>query len=516
MNTDKDPNYTQSLLENKKDEEEKKLEEDEHYRLGGRGPLKTLLILTVGPLISQLVSGLYGVITSMWISKAMGDKGMSAISIYSNLDNIGRAFGFFMLTTASSKISALFGELKGEEAGQVICDLIRVSILCGIFVPAVLTPASKPLGRWFGAKEDIIDLGFQYLTPLNCFCFVTCIYLLMCGCLQAEGRSNLVAITQVCSLVANMGLFCPLFVVVFKWQTLGAAIATVVSEFIPGFLVLTLFFCGKFGVKPKLSGLFKKFSPHTLPALKVGISQLIMNLSRSIPSIFLRKFMGLCAEKSPEGDFENAIAGFNAVTRIFGITDSVRLAVSMGLLPAASYAFTSHRYLRIFHLIGHSCWLNLIWGVSTTLLTAFDAKLVAMSISSSPEYLKYATPMLRISNWEAPFSWIRNVCQTILQALQYGTTATVYMLTATFCTYIGALLLLYYTNDHDFIRMMYTFPISSGLAVVVGMIIVIFPLRKIWKERDPNENAKGIESKNTLESNFVDVENRNENEQNKV
>ena len=57
----------------------KKDNADEHYRLGGRPPLKTLAILLVGPLVSQIVSGLYGVITSMWMAKAMCDLGMAAI-----------------------------------------------------------------------------------------------------------------------------------------------------------------------------------------------------------------------------------------------------------------------------------------------------------------------------------------------------------------------------------------------------------------------------------------------------
>ena len=88
---------------------DKKVEKDEHFRLTGRPPLKTLLILAVGPLISQLVSAMYGVIASMWVAKAMGDQGMAAVSLFTNIDNIGRAFGFFMNCAASQKISSLFG-----------------------------------------------------------------------------------------------------------------------------------------------------------------------------------------------------------------------------------------------------------------------------------------------------------------------------------------------------------------------------------------------------------------------
>lgn len=468
---------------------------EEHFRLGGRRPLKTLVFLSVGPLISQIVAGFYGVIDSMWVAKAMGDKGMSAVSLFSNVDGIGRAFGFFLLTAASSKISSLFGENKGDEARQVICDLIRCCFVCGTIVPGILIPCARPLAVWFGADEETTRLGCLYLYPLLGCSTITCLFLLACGCLQAEGRSVLVGVLQISSFILNMGLFDPLFLLVFKWGILGASAATVFAELLPTILIWILLFSGKFGVKPKFSGLFRKFSPYTLPSLKVGISQLIMNLSRSVPSIFLRKFMGMCAENNPAaGNFDNAIAGFNAVSRIYGITDSVRLAVSMGLLPALSYAYAAKRYKRMYMLIGHSLWINLLWSSGTCVFTSFGAKYLAMTISNSPKYLAYATPMLRNANFEAPVAWVRNVCQTFLQSIGKGWTATLYSFFATFLTYIGGILILYYTDNTDFIRLMFTFLISSSISLVVGVIIVIRPLYKIYKLTDgvdePSQEAK--------------------------
>ena len=154
----------------------------------------------------------------------------------------------------------------------------------------------------------------------------------------------MVAILQTSSLILNMCVFDPLFLLGFKMGTPGAAYSTVISQFLPSIFVLYFYFRGKYGVKPELKMIFRKFSSGTIPAMRVGISQLIANLSRSIPSIFLRKFMGMCAENMPDATFEDAAVGFNAVTRIFGITDSVRLASCMSYLPAGSYAFSRKRY----------------------------------------------------------------------------------------------------------------------------------------------------------------------------
>ena len=79
-----------------------------------------MLILSVGPLISQLVSAMYGVVASMWVAKACGDIGMTAVSLFTNIDNVGRAFGFFMNCSASQKVSSIFGEKKDDNFSMLL------------------------------------------------------------------------------------------------------------------------------------------------------------------------------------------------------------------------------------------------------------------------------------------------------------------------------------------------------------------------------------------------------------
>lgn len=512
MNDIEEPLAPESLEETEPTVVEEKNKE-ENYRLAGRPPLKTLLILGIGPFISQMVSGMYGVVASMWVAKAMGEQGMAAISLYTNLDNVGRAFGFFMNCAASQKISSLFGEKKGGEAGQVICDLLRCCVLCGMVVPALLLPVAKPLGKWFGADEETYHMGFLYLVPLLGCSTITCFYLMMCGALQAEGRTMLVSVAQISSFVLNMAVFCPLFLLGLRLGTIGAGLATVCSDLCPTIFMLVFYFRGKFGVKPKLSGLFKKFSPHTWPALSVGVSQLAANVSRSLPSILQRKFMGLASEKNPDADFNDTMSGFTAVIRVYGITDSVRFAISMSLLPTASYANSAQLFTRFWYLIFHAIWLSLVWGLTTMTVTAFAAKYVAMIISKSEAYLKMAAPMIRTANWEAPFAWGRFVCQTILQSLGCGKLATIYSIIATFFANIAAYCLIYYTDKTNVIRLMWSYSCSSAIAFIVGIFILIIPFKQILKkskEGGPIEleeqEQEQINDSQEKQINFVDKE----------
>ena len=218
---------------------------DENYRLAGRPPLITLVLLAIGPLISQSVSSLYGIVATIWVSKALGEKGMTAVSLFTNIDTVGRAFGYFMNCSASQKISSLFGEKKANEAGQVICDLFRCSLLSGMIVPALLIQVAKPLGKWFGADDEIFKMAFDYIAVLLGCSAVSCLFLMFCGCLQAEGRTFLVSFAQISSFVMNMAIFCPLFLFVFHLGTCGAALATICSEAIPTIVIFFMYFFQK-------------------------------------------------------------------------------------------------------------------------------------------------------------------------------------------------------------------------------------------------------------------------------
>lgn len=495
---------------------------EENYRLVGRSPLLTIVFLSIGPFISQVVSSMYGIVATIWVSKSLGDVGMAAVSLFTNLDNVGRAFGYFMNCSASQKISSLFGENKHDEAGQVICDLFRCSLLSGMFVPAALLPFAKPLGRWFGADDQTLSMAFEYLAVLLGCSTVSCLFLMFCGCLQAEGRTAFVSLAQISSFIMNMAIFCPLFLIVFKLGTKGAALATIVSEGIPTAFLFCLYFFHsddkqileekeneledidennisanktkskkclssiykkiRPSCKPKLSGLFKRFSPHTWPALSVGVSQLASNCSRSLPSILQRKFMGMITQNIDTMTFTDAMAGFNAVIRMAQLTDGFRLAISMSLLPASSFAYSSKSYTRLLYLVFHACWINLVFGLIAFAVAMSIPQYIAMIFSKTKSFLAAATPMIRNTNVEAPITWIRFIIQTFLQSLCFGGTATIFSVISYFFVNIGVYCLLYYTDKTNVPRMMYAYVISSGISIFVGAFCLIQPIRTLYKK----------------------------------
>ena len=464
----------------------------EDIALGSKPPLKTLLILSVGPFISQLTQALFGFVDTIWIEKGTGTRGVTAVSTYSNFDTIGRAFGFFLNVAASTKISALFGAGRADEAPQVVADLLRVGLIFSVVVPSILIPCLKPAARWFGASEDIVNYGWEYILPVILCAFIPILYLLVCGCLLAEGRTYTFGALQLTTLLLNILFFDPLFLLPLKLEMFGNALATILSEGLPMVTIVVLYFLGKFGVKPKARDLFKKFSPHTGPALKVGLSQLLYQLSLAVPGIVLRKFLGLSCGGDDEL-FLDIVSAFNAQIRYYQIVFCVTGAVTMGLLPCGSYAFGAERWGRYFRLLMHCSWICFSWCFFTMIFTVGFPRQLCMALAQDEGYLHYGEQMVRNSNVVAFLSPVALIIQAVMQSLQRGVRASI----ISFGTQLFPLpvfsIVLYYTDKSNPGRLLYAYAIQQAIGVLISVPLGIGPLLDVYRRAKKEQNEPPVE-----------------------
>lgn len=468
---------------------------EEDIRLGGKPPLQTVCLLSSGPLISQVTNSLYGIINTIWISKALGDSGLTAISTYQNFDTIGRCFASFLQVSATTKIASLFGEGLNSEASQVLTDLLRFSVVCSIISPSLFIPLSKICVRWFGADEYITNLGFKYIIPNLCLSIIPAVFLILCGCLQAEGRSWLFSITQITALCLEMFVFCPLFLLVFKTGIAGAAIANGIAELIPSIVVLFMYYRGKFGIKPQFSQMLKKFSPHSFEALKLGLAQLILQLSWAIPGVIVRKLFGL-SSGNDTNVFNNVMAAFNTFNRLWGIEEAVPNAINIGFIPAASWAFGAKQYMRIIWLLIHALWISVVWCSLSMILTMGFPVQMAKIFSNTPEYLEWAKKIIRNGNISTCVCEIPGIITSLLQAMKLGNQASLLSFLVQLLPVPIAALILYYTDKHNIGRLIYCYPIQTFFGIAVSIPYIVVALRTIIK----SHKQQLIEDDNDLEN----------------
>lgn len=461
--------------------------DDEHYRLGSKSPLRTLCSLFIGPLFSQVAQSFYGLMDSFWISRSIGTKGMTVMSIIAAIDFINIAFAQYFNVAVSARISYLFGKGMKEECSQVMVDFLRICIICGIVIPAILLPCVNPLMRWYGGDDEIVPMCLEYLLPSLCCSMLNYTYLSMCGLLQAMGNSVLYGVCQITSSILNLALFDPLFLMGFKTGMWGASLATAFSNLIPMLYLYISLFRGRFLIKPSFNLYLKKFNPNSWSALKVSISQLIANLAASLPLLFLSKYVALSATNADR--YVEAMAGWNVNDRLYALAICVCNGLNQGFLPAASYAFGSQRLNRLLHMFLYTILIGSCWTTLVCILIESIPRQFASIWGNDKSYLDTTAKMLRNSFASCFANQIILTTSAALQAMKMVALSIITSVLTMLIPLPVFSLILYYTKKDDPERMIFAFIGHDLWALLVSVIVIIAKFRFLWKApKDGEEN----------------------------
>lgn len=497
---------------------------DEQTRLGSHPTLITLLRLSVGPLCSQVVTSMYLMVDIFWISRTIGKDGLTATGSVNLLEAVNNSFGFYLSTCIAARLSYLYGQQRKEECAQVFIDMIRISWIFSIILPIIILNVCKPITGWFGADEHIQNMGFQYLIPISGITVVYEMYQICCGLLQSEGLSWIYGTCQICSLVLNMIALDPLFLVVFKLPIWGASLASIIASFIPLVILLVLIFRGTFTIKPKFNMFFKKGSPETKSALKMGLSTLIQFLSGNIPEIFLQKWLGNSGKAI--GKYNEVISSMNVVFRVYMFVICFDNGIMQGLLPSASFAFGAQKLKRLRNLTIHALWIGTAWTTLCEIIIITNSRSIAKIWLSDDDFLDFSEKFF-FNGLIAMFTVMtRFVSLTVLQACK----KIVISIVLSFITLLIPLPLfstiLYLTDKKNPTRLFYCYMMNDVFAFVVCLTVVIFTLpflfkrnpdsetNKVFNETEKKENEKEeyylSDSISTNETNTKDDQNTNE------
>lgn len=459
----------------------------EFYRLSGMNPLKTVCYFSIGPLVNQISLALESFIETIWVSKVIGKDGMSAVSSYSPFESITQAFGLTASFAGSCAISAMIATNKTDkkEANQVIVDLLRVCIIVGVVLPAVLCPLVEKSVRWFGTSEKIAKLGFKYILPVLICTFSTCMFLAVTGFIEGEGRPILFSLITVLVSVSNVAILCPLFLLGFKIGIVGAGIAKVLSRAIPLIILLIFYFKGAFTFKPKINQFIKNFSPLTMGALKACLSQGFANLIAVIPSILIRKILGKMTNDDDEYDY--VVSSFQAVNKYSQLFDRIVVGFAAGYLAVASFAYNKNDFKRWLFLTLHVNWICFAWCTFTVILTFSIPKKLAEAFLSDNKYLIYAGPMIRNSNCFGFFAFVQYTVGHMLRSIKMGFMAAVIGTLIHVSGVCVFAIILYNTNKKNIERLMYSYPLANLLGLLGGGAFIAYPCYKFYKEWKFNE-----------------------------
>lgn len=348
---------------------------------------RKLLRFTLPSMVMMVFTSIYGVVDGVFISNFVGSDPFAAINLIMPFLMILGALGFMLGSGGSALVGFYLGMGQEKRANEIFSLLIYVLLGVGAAITVLGLLFLEPVARLLGADADLLPYCVRYgrIVLLGLIPFT--LQNVFQSFLVTAERPHFGLYITVGAGVTNMVLDA-LLVAVIPLEVEGAAIATVISQCVGGFLPLIYF------LRPNTSRLRLTRTRWELrPVLKSaanGSSEFMTNISMSIVTMLynwqLLRLMGA-----------DGVTVFGIIMYVSFIFVALFLGYSMGSAPIVSFHYGAGNQEELRGLFRRSLTIILSMSVGLTLLAIVLAKPLAMIfVSYDPALLSVTTRALAI------------------------------------------------------------------------------------------------------------------------
>lgn len=310
----------------------------------GTRPVGSLLrSFAIPSIVSMLVGSLYNIVDQFFIGQKVGELGNAAT-------NIAFPFSIACIATAllfgiggASTFNLSMGRGEKEKAKHFMGNAALMAFLCGLVLLVFAEAFLDKLLVFFGATSDILPYASEY-SRITALGFPMLIFTSTGGHLiRADGRPRISMICNLSGAIINT-ILDALFVFVFGWGMTGAAIATVIGQYVSGSLAMWYLAHGKTVQLEKKHFLLKK--EYILPTMSLGFAPTSNQLAMMIVQIVLNNSLKHYGALSVYGA-STPIAVVGIASKVNQLFMSFIIGMSQGLQPISSYNYGARKYSRV-------------------------------------------------------------------------------------------------------------------------------------------------------------------------
>ncbi len=335
---------------------------------------KLLLQMSLPAIFSMLVQSLYNIVDSLFVTNYVGQDAFSAVSVVFPMTMFVLAVSIGIGVGANAYIARKLGEHNYENANKAAKSAILMSVAAWLVMVILGFTVAEPFVKLFVTEANaqdvnyVVEQGTMYLTIYMVASLGSILDIVLARILQATGNMKVPMISQIAGALTNIALDA-LFIVVFKWGVLGAIVATVVGQWVAGFINLSAFLFKKQDVSLNFKG-YRPESHYFKKILRVGTPAFIMNAMGSVITIILN----LMLKAYP--------TGVNVLSAYFKVQSFIFMPVfglMQGTMPILSYNYGANLKPRFKQTFKQALFIALgVMVVGTLLFQIFPEALMSI------------------------------------------------------------------------------------------------------------------------------------------
>ena len=349
---------------------------------------KLLLSLAIHSILAQLATLIYNMVDRIYIGQlADGALAIAGIGLCTSIITIITAFTNLFGRGGAPLASIRMGEKRMDIAEKILGNCVFSLVISSLIIMAVLLIFGEDILMLFGASENTLPYAMDYL---SIYCLGTVFVQLSVGLnyfINAQGFAKYGMFTLLIGGVLNI-ILDPIFIFGLHMDVAGAAIATVISQFVSCVWVMKFLLGKKTTIQIK-----KEYFKFDLDIMKrvlgLGFSPFFMSATEGILQVSFNRqllFFG--------GDL--AVSSMTIMLSMNQILQLPMEGIAQGTQPIISYNYGAKQYDRVKKAISLAMKVSLIYSIVGVLLMEFVPQVFVQLFSNDPELIELASRMLRV------------------------------------------------------------------------------------------------------------------------
>lgn len=454
--------------------------------LGTKPVGKLLTQYALPSIIAMVASSLYNMVDSIFIGQGVGAMAIAGLAITFPFMNLSGAFGAAIGVGSSTLISVRLGQKRYEEANNILGNNVTLNVITGITFATVCLLFLDEILYFFGASEQTLPYAREYMEIILLGNVITHLYFGMNAVLRAASKPQMAMYATMFTVFLNT-ILDPLFIYTFDMGIRGAAIATILSQFLAMTWQLYIM-SDKKELLHLHNGIYRLKARLAKEIIGIGISPFAMNACACLVVIIINN-----ALVEYGGDL--SVGAYGIGNRLVFIFVMISMGINQGMQPIVGFNYGAKNYERMIKALNYSMVAaTLVMTLGWAVFQLFPEGCVQL-FTSDRELQKITERGLRINSALLPIIGCQMVITNFFQSIGKAKLSIFLSLSRQMLILIPLLLILpkYYNVDGVWVSL----PVSDFIAFIIAVWLIIIYMKrfKVIKDAETRE----IKIENTVE-----------------
>lgn len=465
-------------------------------RMGSASIPKLIVEFAVPSVVGMVVNGSYNIIDSIFLGHAVGEIGLSAVTVANPIMIVFMALAMLVGNGGNALAALRLGEGKRDAAERSLGNVVFLSIALWILVAiAAANPMLMDMLLTASSATDEVRPYAHTFIQILCFGFILqSIGMGVNNFIRTCGAPNMALGTMVIGLVAAT-VFNFWFVIVNGWGVAGSAYATLLGQACSAVTVLWYF-------------TFKKNTPMRLrlhcimpdgktvaTILAYGFPSFAIQAGMAVVNFVLNYQLAKYGAVSSIGAV-NALASIGVINRIGMFVIMPLIGISIALQPLLGYNYGARKIDRVRKTL----WLGIAIATGIALIEwivimVFPEAIINAFGIRNTELLEFTTFALKVQFLALPFIGFQIVGANYFQATGQPMKSIFLTLTRQILFLVPLLFILpdvLPTIDSRFDgldALYFAAPIADFLAIFTVAVFIVWEMRRLRRMQSANTDA---------------------------